>query len=80
MKTRVEKKDAPRTMENCFADGKCDNCGVSFGGRKEIWVWAEHTCCSKACVIKAKRAGDNELSSLHPDQPCCTVDSDSGLL
>lgn len=58
---RNDKPDLPRTMENCFADGKCDNCGAHFTGRTEIWVWCEHTCCSKSCVLKAKRAGDDEF-------------------
>lgn len=52
--------DAPRTMENVFVDGRCDNCGANFSGRAEVWTWHEHTCCSKACAHKAKEAGDAE--------------------
>lgn len=54
----VEKKNVPRTMENIFADGKCDNCGTAFGRRAEVWVSNEHTCCSRTCAVQAQKNGD----------------------
>lgn len=57
-------RDFPHTMDNCFGeDVKCDHCEAAFSGRTEVWVWNEHTACSKACVVQAHQFGERAFLS-----------------
>lgn len=54
-------KNFPHTMDNCFGDDVvCDHCAAKLSGRAEVWVWNEHTACSRVCVVKAHQAGEAE--------------------
>jgi hypothetical protein len=42
--------DKPRKVEMHMVECRCESCGMPLDGRKFVWVWREHTGCSKACV------------------------------
>jgi hypothetical protein len=44
------KPDKPRKVEMNMVESRCESCGMPLDGRKFVWVWREHTGCSKACV------------------------------
>jgi hypothetical protein len=48
----------PRVVNSLFGeDCKCDACGSGFGS--DLWIWNEHTACSKTCVEKAFVVGED---------------------
>lgn len=58
------KNAKPRRTENFMSDGRCENCGKDI--RKWVWVYREHTACSKACVEECDAADLRELAAQPP--------------
>ncbi len=49
------KPNSPRHVENFTSGVRCDNCNADMTTRSNVWIWQEHTGCSRTCIEKAYR-------------------------